>query len=489
MDYTKPLLLALESAKCKTSGWNTPSIDKAIGAVKERSRRGTINAKNALLISTLFPAAFAFASTPLKELKKEEAGQGPEPSNLAPVITQGLSSWYWNLTNFVSLTSPSSNSGVLFIIKQTTIDAASGLSVWSIDAGAVDPDSKKWVSPETVYLDSDMVRVIRNGIKIMPNPQISGHVAVSATGFSISVNFTSSGFNFQVSSTSRRGPTYEQGSGNVKRIGPIQNGYWSIVDGSTTSGVLSTTSTSKTHNYNAKGSGNPNGMSWLDYQQLGLAGVTHFEQMLASAVKAPASEMKWLFFVIQTADFQLDGYLLFNILKKGEVSNLHARRSVFGKKTINYWKAGNIALYDLNCTIQILDVYPETFAVGGVPSAIAVTIQSPGLDNVTYTLTSITSTIPSLITAGGSGYESPSTVTWNDASGTKQYGTGVIEWVPGGMYPTKADVFKESGISRNILKSADPNPNAQAFLSFMLIFVVFFVISLVLIPIYATRRK
>lgn len=465
MDYSSALVQALEYAKCKTSGLNKPGLQHAINAVNNLAKTGPITAKNALLISTLFPNAVNFASTPLLELEASKAGMGPSPLDLAPKINQGMQSWYWNLTNF------NASSGVLFVIKQTTINAATGLSIWSVDAGAVDPATNKWVSPDTVYLDSNLVTVTSNGVKILPNPQIAGAVSVSPQGFSINIQYTT-GFSFAVTSTSARGPTYEQSGGNVKRIGPLQNGYWSIVDGNITTGSLQLTKGGKVYTYGAS-----SGMSWLDYQQFGIKGITYIDQFLATAIKTKPAPMKWMFLVVQTPKFQLDAY----ILNPGSLSKLNAGKAVKGRKTVNLWQGTAPAQYDLDCIVQVLEVYPGS--ADAVPSKVSLQVLAPL--NMTFILTSITTTVPSLITAGGSGYESPSTVT---VSGS-QVGTGVIEWVPGDMYPTQQDVLTETNISREILKSHDPNPTSQTLLAFLIVFVLLFLVSVVLLPICLTQKQ
>lgn len=468
MDYSPALVQALEYAKCKTSGLNKPGLQHAINAVNNLAKKGPITAKNALLVSTLFPNAVNFASTPLLELKASRAGAGPGPQDLAPKINQGMQSWYWNLTNF------NASSGVLFVIKQTTINAATGLSIWSVDAGAVDPETNKWVSPDTVYLDSNLVQVTSNGVKILPNPNIAGSVSVTPGGFSINIQFLNknAGFSFSVTSTSARGPTYEQSGGNVKRIGPLQNGYWSIVDGNITIGSLQLSTNGKVYTY-----GTNSGMSWLDYQQFGVKGITYIDQFLATAIKTKPAPMKWMFLVVQTPTYQLDAY----ILNPGSLSKLNEGKAVKGRKTTNLWQGVAPALYDLDCIVQVLEVYPGS--VDAVPSKVSLQVMEPL--NKTFILTSITTTVPSLITAGGSGYESPSTVT---VDGT-QVGTGVIEWVPGDMYPTQQDVLTETNISREILKSHDPNPMSQTLLAFLIVFVLLFLASVVLLPICLTRKQ
>ena len=474
MDYSNSLVVALQRAKCTTAGWNKPSINYAIKAVQQLAKKGPITAKSALLVSTLFPSAFTFASTPLVEIKKADAGAGPNASDLAPKIHQGLQSWYWNLTNFVSAAGV--QSGVLFVIKQTTIDAESGLSVWSVDAGAVDPATMKWVSPATVYLDSNTVSVIPNGLLIRPNSQIAGTVAVTATSFAINVSFLASGFSFSVNSSSARGPTYEQGSGNVKRIGPLQNGYWSIVDGVVTTGTLQIRAADAVHKFDAA----VPQMSWLDYQQFGVSGISYMDQLLAAAIKAPAAQTRWMFLVVQTPSYQLDAY----ILNAGLISKLKAGKAA-KSFTANVWQKGAAAVYDVACTAQIMDVYPTSAGGGvGVPSVVQLSVGAPL--NLTFVLTTTCPlTQPMLKTAGGSGYDSPSVVTVNG----KAVGTGVIEWVPGSMYPTQKDVLAESGVSADILKATNPNPAAQAALAFFIIFVVLFIASLVLIPLCVVKSK
>jgi hypothetical protein len=189
-----------------------------------------------------------------------------------------------------------------------------------------------------------------------------------------------------------------------------------------------------------------------------------------------------MFLVIQAPVFQMDAYVL-NLGGSSLESRLSAQKKMVSRKTVNYWETGKAAQYDLDCTIQVLQVYPTVDGVSGVPSKVALLVRG-----TTYTLASISKTLPALITAGGSGYESPATVSYLDASGTQQYATGVIEWVPGNMYPTAQDVLKETGVSTAILKAGDPNPVAQTFVALFIIFCVLFITSVVLVAVFSSKK-
>jgi hypothetical protein len=442
MDYREALLLGVSNTIARSTPWDQESNAALSKAMYIRAMQGPISAQQAVYITgMLMPTSFTFSFPPLAVTT---TGAGPASNNLAPLPTQGIKSWYWNLTQFTN--GDGKDSGVLLVLQQQSIvPNGEGITVWSLYAGAVDPDTKAWVSPETVYMDNDQVTIVPNGA-IFSSPDAVGSIIASSTGFDISVTMIKAGFSFQVSSTSARGPTYEQSGGNVKKLGVFQNGYWSIVDGVITKPPakvvsLQLTSTGKQYTYNG-------GYSWLDYQQFGLLQLPPLERLFASVTKSSAIETVWLFLVIQTPDIQIDAYLI----DPSALSQFSAGKS--GKKwnVGNVWQTGKPAKYDVPCNVQLVATYPGTT----IPSAIKVTMDGYGV----YVLTSYSKGVPYLQTASGSGYESPSYVTINGAAAPAA--RGVIEWVPKGVYPTQQDALVGAAMSTDILKARDASSLAIA---------------------------
>jgi hypothetical protein len=467
MDYREALLLGVSNTIAKSSVWDQASNAALSKAIYNRAVEGPITAEQAVFIAgTLMPTGFTFSFPPLAVTN---TSTGPPPNNLAPIPTQGIKSWYWNLTQFTD--GSGKDSGVLVVLQQQSIvPGGDGITVWSLYAGAVDPDTKAWVSPETVYMDNSQVTIVQNGATFS-SPGAVGSIIASATGFDISLLMVKSGFRFAVSSTSARGPTYEQSGGNVKKMGIFQNGYWSIVDGVITNSAsavsLQLTPTGTPYTYTL-------GYSWLDYQQFGLLPLPGLDKLFAAATKSGAIETVWLFLVIQSSDVQLDAY----VVDPGALSKFKTGQP--GKKwnVANVWKTGEPAKYNVPCSVQLVATYPGT----NIPSAIKVTVEGYGV----YVLTSYSKEVPYLKTASGSGYESPSYVTINGVAAPAA--RGVIEWVPENVYPTQQDALVGASMNTDILKARNASALAIATITLSSIGIAVVIILAVLGIVYLVNK-
>lgn len=431
MDYTSSVFEGMNNISKATSTWCSDVNSIAVKALQKRGRKGPISAKDAILIQNVLPVSALIASTPLRVVSGRQVPSWLYP----PQYAQGLNSAYWNLTQGVDAAS-GKPMAVLFVLQQITVTPST--SAWSVCIGAVHPHTKKWICPPTSYAGQDQVVVTGNGIQVT-TPEVNAVVAISAHGFLINAEHFASGLIFNVNATSARGPTYEQKDSNVRQIGVVQTMYWSMPDGIANSGSYITLDGTQ---FKFK----PGSYSWMDNQQIGFAKMTGFTQMAVAAVGKPAIGLNWLYFAITAPTFQMNGEVTKNInsfVKKEPV------QSAFNN---NMWgKEGT--LYDQTYTVQLLETYPGST----IPSKIQVTVKAS--KNV-FVLTSYVVDKPYLKQAGGSGYESPATVSLNGKLLDNAF--GVIEWVPKDKYPSNSESVAEAGLDPSILDSHKGDPKAQA---------------------------
>jgi hypothetical protein len=224
---------------------------------------------------------------------------------LMPQPAQGITSWYWVLLQGTPSALPApanSDLGLLIVLKQTSMTAAE--SVWSLDIGAAHAGT--WTSQSTVYMTPSAVTVSSSGVAFN-SASASGFINVSPTTISINIAMLDSGLIIQATASTARGPTYEQAGGNIKNVGSVQNGYWSIVDGALSSLV-----------YIPQGGPAMKfqlGTAWLDYQQIGLSPLGGLQTIVLAAlggvqnVNRPTGP-EWLFIVVQAPDIQISAYAL-----------------------------------------------------------------------------------------------------------------------------------------------------------------------------------
>jgi hypothetical protein len=482
MDWTTAILDGVDQYSRNTSHWFAPSARVVAKEIKTRALKGPINGEQAATIISLMPGSFNLGFKPLTQVYS-----GTGPTNLAPNPTEGILSWYWNMTQLRDAINPTNDTAILTVLTQKSISTSPATSVWTFYVGYIVPNSGGiWYFVDPLYLSDDEVTIKADGATFNC-ANVSGSFVVKPASFVIDVNYAS-GLKFNIKASSARGPTYEQSGGNVSNIGNIQNGYWSIVDGlidvfndvtlQTESGVTPLKYTT--------------GVSWLDYQQAGLKPFSGFENMLLATMYTKPSENVWLFVTVQTPTYQIDAY----IMGKAALNDF-SNGKIVTQNTANVWVVGQPAQYKVRCNIRLVDTYHGT----NVPSSIYLWINDPNSNTgpqYEVQLTSYATTLPYLHAAGGDGFESPSTVSiltsvpplLNDP---QSY--GVIEWLPA---PANPDAFQtlnleKAGLNQSFTDAYKPNPSAQSALAFAIIgilaVITFIIVGIVYLMTNEARYK
>ena len=483
-DYNKAILDRVTATVGVSHVWSHDSDAAVCRAVRARVSGGApLDPKDAILLAGLLPPLYNVSLPPLKVV---HGGVGPAADNLLPDVTQGVKSWYWNLTHFIG--EDGERVGVLVVFRQTAISAGGrGLpatSAWCLYGGLVSSVDGVWQELLPKYFTDAEVQFDRTTSTLtFESSEAKGSFHVTPTEFQVAVFYKDTAQAFHVNSTTGRGATYEQSGGNLTQLGPLQNGYWSIVDGVVNGGMVqapaSVFDTATTRAQLSLPRAYTVGTSWLDYQQVGFAGVTPAERFALSLIRTnPAASARWLFVTIQSPTIQANAYCM-------DTKDLAA----FGRKaptavlhTGNVWKAGQAAQYGVPVTFQLVETYPGTT----VPSKVKVTFH--GVEELgTCTLTSFSKNAPLLMSAGGSGYESPATVQHGNLVSTAS--TGVIEWVPQGLYPTVKQAIQEAGLDSVSIQAAwAPSPLATTTAVLIAVGVLVAVVLCIMLPVVVIKK-
>jgi hypothetical protein len=473
MDWTTAILDGVSQYAKNASHWFAPSVKVVHNEIQARALKGPINGEQAATIINLMPGSFNFS---FKELTEVHSGTGP--TNLAPNPTEGVLSWYWNMTQLQDAANPSNNTAILTVLTQKSISPVPAVSVWTFYVGYIVPNSGgQWYFVDPVYLSDSEVTIVTNGATFAQTNVVQGSFLVTPTSFAISVTYNS-GLAFTINASSARGPTYEQSGGNVSNIGNIQNGYWSIVDGLINASnpvSLQTAAGAKAQQY-------VTGVSWLDYQQAGLKPLSGLENMLLATMYTKPSQNVWLFLTVQTPTIQIDAYVMGK-----DALNDFSNKKIVTQHTANLWVVGQPAQYKVECNIRLSATYPNT----NVPSAILLWINNPQSNinpQYSFTLTSYASTLPYLHAAGGDGYESPSRVNVMGVDDPQSY--GVIEWLPAPADESARETsnLTKAGLNQSFTDAYKPNPSAQSALAFAIIGILAVITFIVLGIVYLTLK-
>ena len=479
-DCGPALLRAVSTANARASIWDSASKKIMVDTVAARVNAGAVSPLQAVLATALMPSCFQTSFPPLKVWN---GSPGPSWSMLAPQPAQGIMSWYWILLQGVPAVPSKADEatgglGLLIVLKQTSLTPTE--SVWSLDIGAA--SAGKWDSPETVYMSPSQVTLLADGVAFN-SPGASGSIRVQTAAISVDITMGATGAVIKkATATSRRGPTYEQAGGNIKNAGIVQNGYWSIVDG-TLSNLSYTPAASEPEITFTTGT------AWLDYQQIGIAPLKGLQPIMLAAVggvrnvRTPTGPA-WLFVVIQTPTLQLSAYILagseLDVFKTGEKTSVLS--------VANVWVPGQPAEYNVPAMFQLLGTYAST----NVPSTVQLVLLASGTQSgATFELHSTvlpSGAPPFLKSASGSCYESPSLVSRNGI--LLDDSRAVIEWVEPGLYPTTTDALVGSGLSARILDARKPSASAIATIAIVSALILAAFLALVVgIPVASARHK
>ena len=435
------LLSAVTGAASRASVWDADAKRIMVDTVSARVRAGPVSPLQAVLATTLMPNCFQTSFPPLVAA----GGSGPPADMLMPQPAQGITSWYWVLLQGTPSASPApvnSDLGLLIVLKQTSMTAAE--SVWSLDIGAAHAGT--WTSQSTVYMAPSAVTVSSSGVAFN-SESASGSINVSPTTISINITMPDGGLIIKATASTARGPTYEQAGGNIKNVGSVQNGYWSIVDGALSS--LLYTQGGSTMNFQL-------GTAWLDYQQIGLSPLGGLQTIVLAALGGVQNVQKptgpeWLFIVVQAPDIQISAYALAG----PELNAVKAGKAV-AFPVANVWYTGEPAQYGISVILRVLATYDGTT----VPAIVQLYLPEITMSIVLTTTLSRSNPPPLLTSAAGSGYESPATITFGENIIHNAH--GVIEWVTPGLYPTTEDALAGSGLPQSILNARKPSTSAIA---------------------------
>ena len=436
MDYGPALVQAVHES-AKTAGpWQASAAASTEVAVRARAAAGWINAEDATAIVLTMPPFFAQGLAPLTNVVTAT----PPLTNLAPVLSEGIKSWYWHLGSFA-------NTGVVVLFTATMVSTSRSIAAWCLSVGAIDGTSGVWVPQPPIYYAPSEVQIIngngRAGV-VFANARAAGTVIIDATTgktFSVAVVVHDTGFVYESTANSLRGPTFEQSSGSVETVaGIVQTGYWSIVDGVLASATLRVSTATAPIAATT-------GWSWLDYQQLGqteIPGGLRFLQALGT----PSTQVgyQWLWAAIQTPARQL----AFRFVTPEAVAVLSSGGCA-AQGNVNIWDVGKPPRYGVPATAVVVARYPGT----GVPSRVMLAVSGGDGDGDVYELTSL-STTPASLPGLLPGWESPSTVAVNGVASPASRGT--IEWT---MPTDRAPVALKAGMTGTYLSNTS-SPDAAA---------------------------
>lgn len=482
MDYRASIAAAVKNANASTRTlWDCQRADQLGQTLAQRFAQGPVDAEAAAVLMSAMPT-YVTANTPaIPYLPKSTA-----PTDFMPQQQVGLESWYYSYSNFKTVSTdiaPERNSGVLVFVWQTQV-LAPNVSAWAVFAGAVDPATQEWVQSPVIYLDADQVRISDDKSTFTAsNAAVSITVGVTTGGFSIDLAFTyateKTPFRYQLTTTSARGPTYEQ-SGNMTVTGPLQNAYWSIVDGVITKATLV---------LNDRTYESASGMAWLDYEQIGLNKAKlpkPFTLMgvLASAMRVPDAT-PWMFLAGQSTQLQ------FSATFSGSAWNeLKAGRS--GRGTANIWvKTNSSVAYALHADAYVTSFYPGTT----VASAVYMTVTMLDGAQIKFSLRSVSKTQTLLYGMSTQGWESPSL---GQADVDKVFAvdgvpstfdiSGVIEWFPNRSDDTATAITAQVPVKQITAMKAGSSLAVGYFASCAVLFALL-VAALALISVYTPKCK
>lgn len=463
-DYSSSLLSALESAKANATVFERQNAQKTLDDVASMTKAGAINGKTVSALMGVLPLFVSANTKPLREY----GGTGPTATaQLVPQVDQGLHSWYWSCTQFFA-----PNTAVFVVLSQITVDPATNLSVWFINGTATTPGTGVWVQTPVVFLEpGDVVIDAATGTTTVTNPQVNAVFKVSLTGCTVSATWTATGFSVTFTCTTARGPVYEQARTSDLRIGPVQSGYWSIVDGVVTNSAAN----SFTPGNGMAVTTYSSGVSWLDYQQFGIKGLSKVERYFSALTPSfPHTFTSWMFLTIQDGTTQISC----SVLKEGQLRELRQGKTVH-TTTASVWSGtpNTVGQHNLPVSVQVLATVPGGKNLGQVPVSVLVTCQGK-----TYKLVSYSTTLPVLIASTSVTIcESPCIV--NNSSTAR----GVIEWF---VQNTDEDAIVRSiGLPTAYVKHVTA-PSQQAILAIvMAVLILGLVISVICVGVESGKRN
>ncbi len=435
-------MTALTTAADKAPSFEHQVSTGVIKDVSSLAAKGPINAETAANIVNILPP-FVTANT------KPVPTYYGLPKQLVPNPDQGVRSWYWSCTQFFPQT------GVILVLNQITIDPSSNTSVWSIYAGGTHPTTNVWVSSPTVYMDASAITIdAASGTTTVSVPGVvTASFQVQRGTTVISATFNATGFSFNATSTSKLGPQNEQPGSAQTFGGVVKNSYWSMFDGTVTSGMFQPSAADAPTTFNTNG-----GVSWLDYQQISLTKVTTPLRFLATLRPSfPSMFTSWTWVTVQ--DNTNGVWIAAHVLGRSKLDALldgktvTASANVWRRKPTNEQAGGKVLSWEMTgsfgvkATLKVTSKY-QTVQLSRnqtsssrdrlsseVPSA--VTIEA---DDLTYTVTSYSKTLPVLTnTAALTIFESPSIAKLVNVSEShpghsrsflmNTQARGVIEWL------------------------------------------------------------
>jgi hypothetical protein len=420
------------------------------------------------------PVFVASQSTPL-----QTDNGAAVPSTLSVQSQQGFVSWYWVCAQ-IDPGPGQKRVGVLLVLIQQTLPG--GGLLWSIYGGLA-VQGGAWERLGPIDLQAHEVTQTADGIAVTA-PAVVATFAPTRTGFGVAADFKQQLTTIALVATSVRGPTFEQAGGPFSKAGPIENGYWSIVDGVVHAGTVATPS------YSVSGPGS----AWFDYQQLGIAPMSTFTKLVLAATRPSSVSAAWLWLFAQ-----LKSGTQFNVAVIGaDLQSLQAGNAVRGS-VANIWQAGAPPLFNIECTVQVMAWYDEPssggWASARVPHAVSIVIGASAFALVG--IQSAASPPPALgpiFNGVPAIYESPASVFTAVGGGDgssdalDSVGVGVIELRPSG--PTAASVAAALQLPAQFLEAFKPSPAAQAIFYGGIAFIIaVLIVLLVVVPVVVSHQK
>ena len=454
-DYTASLRSAVLSAGHAAPVWFHHSDNLACDVIRKRAEKGPIHARDAAYMAMLMPFSFLFSMNPIipTELyNSKDALANPGP---------GIQTCY---SFYGVLQSKTSACTVVVTVTRVTINPLTKVSVWVINSGVTDPDTKAWITQKPVFLDDAQVRQTPNGVVIAGNV-VNGQISMSPQDITVTLSYEKSGFEMAVTATSASGLIRPTPGKPTSLSAFIRALDWCMVDGS-----VSKTAPTSSSFINLRQTGGvdkrvffSSGKAWFDFKTLEVPRFSAFNKFLVSMFSKKHAVVKYVALRIQSPNVNLRVF----ISDAKAIDTLLLKRSVKCAGVVTYWKDKTFSQRPLGATINIVSSYTESH----MPSVMRVYV--PDM-KMSFTLTSQTSKPLVMHDVNGERFISPAFVSFAGEQQIK--GTGLMEWVPGNVYPVQRDYIEVSEVDAALINSAwkgNPLSRAAFGLGMSIIFLVY----------------